>query len=86
MKTTALLFGQGDEEQTVRIEYFHEQASYPNIVEVYEVSILTPLSITPSDLYEDVGLAISKDLLREQGQVFIRCEIQEAVEKEMLFI
>lgn len=89
MKSYITLYGSGDEEQEVEIEFHFLRCGYwfaPESFEIIDLVILTPLEITPSDLYSDLQLGISTALWIGVDKVRIECEVQEAVEMEMIFI
>lgn len=89
MRHYAILFGSGDERQRVQITYDYIQSNVLYSEKRYEVtrlSVLTPLWLTPSDMYTDLQLAISRQLGVHEGQVRIDCEIEEEVNKAMLFV
>lgn len=88
-KTHAILYGSEEEAQVVQFEYAFERCSgyfQPTEFEICEVMILTPLTITPSDVKQDITTAIAEDLGIWEGRVSIRCEVEERVELEMMFV
>lgn len=88
MKAHALLFGPGEEKQEVEIKYDYTPTGwFDNIrYEVKQVSILSPLTISPSDVYTDLQFAIASDLKVDVWRVRIDCNYEDEVTNRMLFI
>ena len=81
MKTTCTLYGQGDDTQTVNIEYFGEMEN--GIFVVTELKVLSKITIECGDLHTDILSRIEELEGRQPGKATIQCAIENAYDKSI---
>lgn len=89
MKATVTIFGSLDDQQEVDISYERTPVGgwfEPKKYEITELTILTPLVIDPSDLWEDLQRGIGNFEGVPEEMICIDCQIEEKQEQEMMFI
>ena len=103
MKCTATIYGTPEQEQSVQLEFEHRSigkwfSNERSTVFISWCRIKEALKFTPSDIFEDVSVAVAEALGERPEDIRIECDVEHSVkpalpmiveplyELEMLFI